>query len=361
MQMQNALRWSYLNVLNRKRADVLTERFGSLDAAIEHVSPELLKELGLRDDYIINVLLRHEEFNIGAYASMLTKNNIQMLSIEDDLYPASLKNLPDPPIFLYIKGSLEVLDQPCIALVGSREMNDYGRRAVSELVAPLVAAGTVTVSGLAFGIDAEVAKETLHAGGRTVAVLGHGLGYIYPKANERLADDIVKKGGLLISEFPLDMQADKYTFPARNRIIAGLSLCTVVVQAAKESGSLITAELALEYGRDVCAVPGSIFDPQYAGCHELIARGHARLVTSAADILAEVGMVGPSSGATRTNFTADSPDEEAVYGSLSSLPAALDDLVVKAKLDAATVNAVLTVLEIKGAVKNVGGGTWVRA
>lgn len=360
MKLENAIRWSKADLLTRKRLETITELFGGADAAMDILSIELLGRLGIREDSAMKALVSLEEFNTAGYAAVMKKKNIELISMEDASYPESLRTVPDAPVFLYARGDLSLLSRPCIAIVGSREMNDYGRRVVSHIVSPLVQANVVTVSGLAYGIDAEVAKETLLAGGKTVAVLGHGLGMIYPKVNEKLADEIVQKGGLLLSEFALDVRPDNYTFPARNRIIAGVSLCTVVAQATEGSGSLITADLALDYGRDVCAVPGDIFDPQFAGCHGIISRGTAKLVTSGDDVLKEVGIVS-SSVSVPSDFLADTPEEQSVFDSLSSLPSALDDLVVKTKLDAAVLNGVLTVLELKGAVKNAGGGRWVRA
>lgn len=360
MQLKNAIRWSWLDVLTRQRLEILGELFGGADAAMDVLSLELLGRLGIREDSGIKAMVRLEEFDDAAYMALLKKKGIGLVSMEDPGYPESLREVPDAPVFLYSRGDLSLVSQPCIAIVGSREMSDYGRRVVSHLVPPIVQANVVTVSGLAYGIDAEVAKETLRAGGKTIAVLGHGLGMIYPSANTKLADEIVNTGGLLLSEFPLDTQPGKFTFPARNRIIAGLSLCTVVAEAAEGSGSLITADLALDYGRDVCAVPGDIFHPQTAGCHGIISRGTARLVTSGEEILLEAGIVGPSA-ISESAFEADTPDEQSVFDALSSLPSALDDLLVKTKLEAAVLNGVLTVLELKGAVKNAGGGRWVRA
>ncbi len=360
MQLPSAIRWSYLDVLTRKRLETLTELFGGADAAMDAISLELLMRLGLREDSAMKAMVGLEEFNAENYAAVMQKKDINLVSMEDAGYPDSLHEVPDAPVFLYARGDLSILSRPCIAIVGSREMSDYGQRVVGHIVPPLVRADVVTVSGLAYGIDAEVARETLRAGGKTVAVLGHGLRMIYPKANEKLAAEIVKSGGLLLSEFPLDTQPDKYTFPARNRIIAGLSLCTVVAEAAEGSGSLITADLALDYGRDVCAVPGDVFNPQYAGCHCLVSRGLAKLVMSGEDVLEEVGIVSPSASK-KPSFTAETPEEQQVFDSMSSLPSALDDLVVKTKLDAAALNGLLTVLELKGAVKNAGGGRWVRA
>lgn len=361
MKLENALRWSWMNVLTAKRRAVLLERCSDLDAAFDVLSPELLRELGCRQDTVELALTRLENFDLGAYAGTLSKQGIVFLSIEDDLYPEALRTLPDPPTFLYAWGDLGILAEPCIALVGSRDMNKEGERIVERFVAPIVHSGCVTVSGLAYGVDAAVATETLRAGGRTVAVLGNGLGSIYPAAHAALARKIVDGGGLVLSEFPMDTRPDKFTFPARNRIIAGLSLTTVVLQAAEGSGSLITAELALDYARGVCAVPGSVFDPLHAGCHHLIKTGQARLVVSAEEVLEEAGIALRSPDRPRAEFHTDSPDEAAVFGVLTSLPAALDDLVTKSKLEAATVNAVLTILELKGAAKKTDGGAWVRA
>lgn len=360
MKPETALLWSYLNVLDKKRYTALVDRFGDLEKATQSLSFEMLQELGLKEESALKAMNRAEEFDSQAYTALIAKKDLRLISIEDPEYPMSLAEIADPPIFLYVRGDPETLNSPCIAIVGSREMTDYGKRVVEKLIPPIVAANVVTVSGLAYGIDAEVAKETLRAGGKTVAVLGHGLGMIYPKANTRLADDIVKAGGLLVSEFPLDAMPDKYTFPARNRIIAGLSLCTVIAEAAEDSGSLITAELALEYNRDVCAVPGDIFSPISVGCNDLIRSGQARLVTSGMDVLQEVGIVSRDSAKPSVAFEADSPDEQSVFDALSSLPSALDDLVIKTKLDAATLNAVLTILELRGVVRNTGSGQWVR-
>lgn len=361
MKLENALRWSWMNVLTLKRVEMLREKFGDLDRAFEAVNPELLLALGCRQDTVELTLNRLEEFDIGAYAGILRKKDITFFSIEDDLYPEALRALPDPPVFLYAQGDLSVLQHPCVALVGSREMNDEGKRIVERFVPPLVHAGCTTVSGLAYGVDGAVAVETLAAQGRTVAVLGNGLGSIYPTAHAKLAAKIVEAGGLVLSEFPMDTRPDKFTFPARNRIIAGLSLATVVVQAAEKSGSLITAELALEYGKDVCAVPGSIFDPLHAGCHHIISMGQAKLVTHPEEVLQEIGIMSSKKEGTRAiAFVPDSPDESAVYDILTTLPITLDDIVVKAKLNAAVSSAVLTMLEIKGAARNVGAGKWVR-
>jgi DNA processing protein len=359
MELSNALRWSHMNILSLKRYTALLEAYETLDHAMEMISEEMLRGLGLREQSVMKALNRLEECDPEAYARELAKRDVRLITIEDEEYPSLLRTIPDAPVFLYVRGNTSILQQPCIALVGAREMTAYGEQAVAMLVPDFVRAGTVTVSGLAYGIDAEVARETLHAGGETVAVLGHGFGTLYPKEHARLADQIVDGGGLLVSEFPLDIEPDKYTFPARNRIIAGLSLATVVIEAAEESGSLITAELALEYGREVAAVPGRITDQGHRGCHHLISTSQAKLLSSAADLLSELGIVA-SERAERSPVSFDSPDEETVHQALTTLPIALDDLAIKTKLDAATLNAVLTMLELKGVTKRLSGGAWVR-
>lgn len=358
MQRESLLRWSWANVLTKKRYDMLIAQYKNLDVAIENLSEEMLSDLGCREETVLKVLLRLEEFDPAAYEKELKKRKLELISIEEDRYPATLRSIEDPPVFLYIRGDISILSNPCIGLVGTREMSLYGKRVVETFIPPIAQADVVTISGLAFGIDAHVAKETLLAGGKTVAVLGHGFGMIYPKAHSALAEEIILQGGLLLSEFPLDVSPDKFTFPARNRIIAGLSTATVVLEAAVDSGSLITADLALDYNRDVYAVPGPIFDENYAGCHELIAKGNAKLVASPEDLLADLGII--VSEKKSSHFIPDAPEEEVTSQSLTSMPQSIDDLAVKTKIDAAILTATLTMLELKGAAKNVGEGKWVR-
>lgn len=361
MNLHTALTWSYLNILTKRRYDLLLEGFGSLDIALKALDEVLLKKLGCRPDTIIKVLNRLEEFDVASYELQLAKRSISFTTREDEEYPALLSVIDDAPIFLYYKGSLDIVSQSCIALVGTRNMSTYGKRVVEKMVEGLVRAGMVTVSGLAFGIDAEVARETLRHKGKTVGVVGHGLGMMYPKSNSALCEDIIKAGGLILSEFPLDTAPDKFTFPARNRIIAGLCPATVVLEAAVGSGSLITADLALDYNRDVYAVPGQIFDANYEGCHQIIATGSATLVTSPEAILADLGRSAVETSAPVALFEPQSPEETSVYSALTSIPATIDDLLALSGLSPALLNATLTLLEMQGAARNVGEGKWVRA
>lgn len=354
-----ALIWSWLNILNAKRLEVLLQAYGDMSNALQHLDGPVLKKLGCREDTVLAVLNRLEEFDPAFYGQELKKRDLSFLTIDDPQYPKSLREIPDAPVFLYWRGDLTILDQPCIALVGTREMSDYGRRVTERFVPELVRAGLVTVSGLALGIDALVARETMTACGRTVAVLGHGLGRIYPRENARLAEEIIEGGGLILSEFPLDCEPGKYTFPARNRIIAGLSLGTVVLEAGEGSGALITADLALDYGREVFVVPGQIFDPHYIGCHQMLSKGHAKLVSSPADILQELGVVAPAADRP-TTYVPGSDDEAALFAVLTTMPQTMDDLAERSRLPAARVASALTMMELQGAVKQAGSGQWVR-
>lgn len=358
MQPETALLFWWLNILNKKRYDRLVERHGSLDAALLKLSPEMLREIGMKEDSVHKLFATIESFDAVAEFTRVQQKGIELLSIEDEAYPLLLKESSDPPVFLSYRGDLSVLRHPCIAIVGTREMSAYGERIAEWLVPPLVRAGCTTVSGLAFGIDAVIAQTTLDEGGRTVAVLGSGLGAVSPKTNERLADLIVQKGGLVVSEYPYTETAQPFMFPARNRIVAGLSLGTVVVEAPAESGALITARMALEENRDVFACPGPIFDASFEGNHRLIAEGQAQLLRSPDDVLRTIGVVATSSSEP-TKFSPSSPEEAAVYALLTTLPTSMDDLVSKTGKTAGELAATLTMLELSGAVAKVGAG-WVR-
>lgn len=361
MNVQTALTFSWLNFLTKKRYDALLKKYGSLDHALPHLTPELLTALGCREETIFIILNRLEEFDSEAYQKELERRGIRCLGFDDPHYPSALQSIPDPPIFLYVKGDLTVLHRPCIGLVGTRSMSSYGKRVAEYFVPSLVHAQLTTVSGLAEGIDATVAHETIRSGGKTVAVLGYGPSQILPSSNTRLAQDIIKSGGLIVSEFPLDIPPGKHTFPARNRIIAGLSLGTVIIEAPLQSGALITAELALEYGREVFAVPGNIFDPNFAGCHQIISTGQAKLVTRPEEVLEELGILSPLSINKTPLYQPKNTTEEAILTILTSLPQPIDDIVQKANLPPAEINATLTMMELVGAVKDTGGGQWVKS
>lgn len=359
MMRDSALTWSWIGILTKRRYDAIIDKYQSLDAALPRVNAQFLRELGCREDTIKTTLDRLNKFDGASYGSELAKRGVDLLSIEDTDYPRLLREIGDPPIFLAYKGDLSILDQPTVALVGTRQMSSYGRRIVERFTPDIVRAGVTTVSGLAAGVDAAVARETLAAGGKTVAVLGHGLAVMYPPSNVKLAEEIVSGGGLLLSEFPLDQIPGKYTFPARNRIIAGLSLATVVLEAPIGSGALITSDLALDYDREVYAVPGQVFDPTFDGCHEIIAKGHAKLATHPRDILLDLGIIVAVNRASES-YEPRSEEEAQVFATLTTMPQKIDDVVMRSGLEMSQVNATLTMMELSGVVKNVGAGEWVK-
>lgn len=225
----------------------------------------------------------------------LKNQNIGTMTILDDDYPLPLKEIAQPPWVLYFRGRIELLQKPILAVIGSRRPTPYGQKATRQLVTDLVAAGFVIVSGMAFGIDTTAHVATMKAGGETIAVLGSGINVVYPKSNRRIYQEIIRSG-LVLSEMPIDTQPNRGVFPQRNRIISGLSSGCVVIEAGEKSGTLITADYALEEGREVFAVPGPIDAAQSKGTLKLIKQG-AKCVTSAQDILEEFSIVLPVSSA----------------------------------------------------------------
>lgn len=354
------LLWAHLGVLTRQRYQAIMDVYGSLDDAAKHLGPELLKSLGCKQETIERVLPLIDEFDPKKFLEILRKEEIVIVAIDDPRYPKRLFETADAPVFLFIRGNLDVFNEPSLALVGTRQMSQYGKRVTQAFVEPIANAGIVTVSGLAFGVDTLVAEETLKAGGKTIAVVAHGLHMIHPSSNKKLAEEILKKGGAIVSEEPLGTPPDIHLFPKRNRIIAGLSMGTVVLEAPEGSGALITAREAISESRDVFVVPGQIFDPQYAGSHAFLSSGQAKLVTSAEEVLKEYG-VAATGAKLETSFVPENDLEAAVYAALSALPQPVDDLVVRSKRAPAEIGSALTMLELNGAAKNLGNGMWVRS
>lgn len=354
-----ALLWSCMQVLNRDRYDALMKVFGNLEDAAKHVDSELLRGLGCREQTIGNVLHRMEKCDPEQEEALLASANAHIIAMDDPVYPERLKDIQDAPAFLYAQGDIDVLCQPSVALVGTRTVSSYGKRVAQEFTRALIQAKIVTVSGLARGIDSIVAEETIREAGSTIAVLGQGL-LTLPPVSKSLATHIIDAGGLILSEFPLRMGADMFTFPLRNRIIAGLGLATVVLEAPESSGALITAKLAFDYGREVFAVPGQMFDVNYAGCHALMRKNQARIAASPRDVLQEIGVIVPDADPDRVLYIPQNPDEESVLGALTTMPQNIDEIVEKTTLSAASLSAILTVLELNGAARNLGAGQWVR-
>ena len=307
---------------------------------------------------------------------LTAKQHIRIVSIFDELYPANLKNIFSPPILVYVKGQLLAEDIASIAIVGSRRPTLYGRFTAERLSAELAGKGMTVVSGMARGIDAASHKGALKVRGRTIAVLGSGLDVIYPPENRVLAEQIANSGAV-ISEFPMGTQPLRKNFPRRNRIISGLSLGVVVVEAARKSGSLITAGFALEQGREVFAVPGKIDSYASKGTHSLIKQG-AKLVEDSEDIIEEIspilkeyikddfkGIVARddlfgSSQKLGIEEAALKPQEEKIYSVMSSKARHIDEIVRDVHLSVSQISSILTKLEIKNLVKELPGKMFVK-
>jgi len=287
----------------------------------------------------------------------LEKYKVDVLIYPDQEYPKILKEIPDPPGILYRKGKILPEDEISLAVVGSRKYSSYGKRVTEQLVYSLAKNHLTIISGLALGIDAIAHEAALDAQGRTIAVLGCGLDQIYPTSNIRLADKILATGGAIISEFPLGMPALRYNFPIRNRIIAGMSLGTLVVEATEISGSLLTAAAAIEYNREVFAVPGEIFAENSAGANKLIKMG-AKIVTNYQDILEELKLEEKTLAVTARQILPANKEEENLLKLLKG-PLLADQIVNKSGYDTSLVNSLLVQMEIKGLIRNLGGTRYV--
>lgn len=293
-----------------------------------------------------------------------SSNDRHIITLHDPRYPPLLKEIPDPPSLLFTQGDINLLSHWQLAIVGSRNPSRSGRDMAYDFARYLAGCNITISSGLAMGIDAEAHQGALAAGGKTLAVIGTGLDRVYPAKHRELAHKITESG-LIISEFALGTPPRSENFPRRNRIISGLSLGTLVVEAALQSGSLITARMAMEQGREVFAIPGSIHNPLAKGCHRLIREG-AKLVETAADILEELGALAEV-GVTSDVITAAEPepqvwDEEyqALLTCLGYDPTDLDNLITCSGLTAEAVSSMLLLLELHGLVSILPGGRYVR-
>lgn len=364
MTLESLLPWLALkrvpglgNVLYRR----LLKRFGSPLQVLQADGKSLLCVKGMQPRVVAGIRQTtrdpHDADRREIEATLQKGHRI--ITCLDDEYPELLRRIADPPPFLYIAGQLDVRAVH-IAVVGSRNPTEYGLSTTRSLCSELASAGITIVSGLARGIDTAAHEGALMGQGRTIAVLGSGLACVYPFQNRALAERIAQKGAV-ISEFPLNAEPEGHHFPARNRIISGLSYGTVVVEATTKSGSLITSRLAVEQNREVFAVPGSIHSFKSTGTHNLLKQG-ATLVMCARDIIDEIAPITgkrfegrPDRDATR-NLTPDLlPDEAAVFGALGPYPLHIDELTRKLSMEAGRLAGLLLQLELKGVVRQMPG------
>ena len=357
----------------------LLERFGSAEGVFAALRSEL-ERLRLRPEALESIVLRDRHAEAERELDRVRALGADVLILDDGIYPALLREIADPPITLYVRGEWETcLDAPCVALVGSRRCSTYGQNVALMLARDLAARGVTIASGLARGIDAAAHRGALEAGGRTVGVLGTGIDEVYPRDHKKLVEEILAQGGALVSQFPLGTPPIPENFPYRNRIISGLSLGVVLVEAAENSGSLITARLAMEQSREVFAVPGNITSRNSFGTNYLIKGAGAKLIQQWQDVAAELppdiaarllppepskqkkreGAAGAEQQAT---LPADLSDgERAVFGLLSADEAThIDALAGASNLAVSDLTGVLLGLEMRDLIRQLPGKCFVR-
>jgi DNA processing protein len=369
--------WVELNMtpgIGPRAAAKLLERFGSA-AAVYSATRRELEQLRLPPEAVDSIIARDLQSTAEAEIDRVKRLGGDIILLDDGVYPSSLREIYDPPIVLYVKGAWsECLDQPCIGVVGSRRCSTYGQNSALMLARDLAQRGVTVVSGFARGIDAAAHRGALEAGGRTVAVLGTGLDEIYPRDHAKLAAQILDNGGALVTQFPLKTPPVSENFPYRNRIISGLSLGIVVVEAAENSGSLITARLAIEQNREVFAVPGNITSRNSFGTNCLIKGAGAKLVQQWQDIATELPqqiaakLLPPAIKKEKTISDRLSLVPEGMSGTEESVfrlltpdsPVHVDWLIEKSKLPVSQLNAALLSLEIRDLVRALPGRCFVR-
>jgi len=340
------------------RLRALLEFFGAI-AEAWHADASSYQEVGLDRRSISNLLAARTSLDLAGELERLERAGVSVLTWDSSDYPINLRNIYDPPPVIYVKGELLPEDDWAVAVVGTRHASVYGKEAARQLAADLAQNGVTVVSGLAAGIDAVAHQAALDAGGRTLAVLGSGVDVIYPEQNRRLAEQLVDHGALL-SEYPLGTRPERSNFPPRNRLISGLSLGTVVVEAGARSGALITSDFAAEQGREVFAVPGSIFQRSCEGTNRLIQDG-AKAVLVVNDVLEELNLSQITQQAEVRATVPTTPVERAVLDLLSAEPTHVDELGRAADLPAPTVSSTLALLELKGLARQVGSMSYVLA
>lgn len=287
------------------------------------------------------------------------EKEIRKITLQDKKYPAILKEIPDPPKELYIKGEIIPQDKVAVAVVGTRKYSQYGKQAALDIAGKLAKLGITIVSGLAKGIDTFAHQAALENNGRTIAVLGSGMDRksFSPLRNYELGEKIAENGAV-ISEYPEGTPGAIFTYPQRNRIISGLSLGVIVIEAPQESGALITANLALEQNREVFAVPGDIYSKNSQGTNQLIKMG-AKLVNDIEDILEELNLSHLINAPRKEKVKPETKEEEVILSFLSLQPVHIDEIIKSSKLPTSVVNSVLMMLELKGIIRNLGRNQFV--
>ncbi len=325
--------------------------FGDLSTAW-HASAEAFQEVGLPNRALKNFLKLRKQIDLDQFYESILDRNITVLTLVDDGYPRLLREIDQPPPVIYVKGALTPADEFSLAIVGTRKVSDYGQQITRDVSIYLAGHGLTIVSGLARGVDGLAHRHALEAGGRTIAVLGSGVDVIYPPEHRKLAEAICENGAV-ISDYPLGTQPEGINFPPRNRIISGLSLATIVIEAGDRSGALITADFALEQGRDVFAVPGNVLSPVSRGTNRLIQKGAFAMI-SPQDVLDVLNLSEIESMKTARQVLPTDTTEAKILQVMDFEPMHVDEICNEVEMAVEIVSAALTMMELKGLVQHVG-------
>ncbi len=348
--------WNRVPGIGSSRFFKLLEEFGSMEEAWNASSDQLSQLIGVKN---VNYKLKTQVWDPEVELKKIERRGFRIYCFSDPKYPPLLKKIADPPPLLYAWGGFEYGDDMAIAIVGTRNPSPQGEYTARDLAVNLSYQGLTVVSGMARGIDSQAHQGALEANGRTVAVLGCGVDIVYPAENQRLMEQIAAHG-VVISEYALGTKPHAANFPARNRIISGLSLGVVVVEAAEDSGSLITAGFAAEQGREVFAVPGNIGNDGSKGPHKLIRQG-AKLIENFGDVLDELAIPRLEAAEVAAALVqSEDPTEQQVLETMSREPLHIDQILRRSGVGSATLNVVLINLELQGIVKRFPGQLYIR-
>lgn len=334
------------------RLRALLDFFGDAQLAWQ-AHPAELRATGLPTGIVENLIKLRESVSLEQIWDQIQAQGIQVVAWGDENYPVRLREIDNAPPVLYVRGSLEIEDEWSVAIVGTRRITAYGRQVAERIATKLANSGITVVSGLALGVDTVAHQSALETGGRTLAVLGCGVDRIYPPNNRHLAERILESGAL-VSDYAPGTPPEASNFPPRNRIISGLSLATVVVEAGEKSGALITADFAVEQGREVFAVPGNVFSPQSWGPNRLIQNG-AHPLLDPQEILDQLDLTRVVAQSEARVVLPANATEAQLFGVLGHEPLHVDEIRAKTDLPIEQVTATLALMELKGMVRQVGG------
>jgi DNA processing protein len=354
------LGFNRVNGIGPAKLRAMLDYFGGSIADAWQASDAQLNEIGVDRRASRQLIETRAELDLDRALAQVQAAGVQLLTWDSPDYPPYLKETASPPPLLYVRGQILKDDDWAVAVVGTRRLTAYGRQVTRELVRGLVRSRVTVISGLARGIDSVAHKQALDSGGRTLAVLGCGTDVIYPAENRDLAERIVAGQGALISDYPLGTQPEAKNFPARNRIISGLALGVIVVEAGERSGALITAKFALEQDREVFAIPGNINSPASKGPNRLIQQG-AKLVRHVDDVLEELNLTMVPEHSAMQMIMPETAEEAALLSHLSHQPLHIDELTRLSELPSGMVSSTLSMMELKGMVQQVGGMSFVLA